>query len=168
MSLSTIEVAALMRGYEDLVSPARRAVGVIDTASMAPALDAVAKAMSKGPELDVSALMQGYNFVAWRALADTPQVLRDFGVLYDALLDDRPDRAEETAVSTRLSEAARLAIAIYAGVLLFSLCAALYLRHPKIAEVLLDAVSPATWAWLLSMHVYRVLPQRAEPEANEN
>jgi hypothetical protein len=96
------------------------------------------------------------------------EVLRDCGALYEALLDDQPDEAEQAGVSTELSEAARLAIAIYAGVLLFSVCAGLYLRYPKIADVLLDAVSPATWAWLLSMHVYRVLPQRADPEANEN
>ncbi|GAA1924847.1 hypothetical protein GCM10009737_28200 [Nocardioides lentus] len=49
----------------------------------------------------------------------------------------------------------RLLWATYASVLLFSVCATIYVRHPDFSDVVLDATSPLTWSWMLAAAIYK-------------
>lgn len=53
-------------------------------------------------------------------------------------------------------------IAIYCAVLAFSLCAAFYLQHPEAANLILDAVTPATWSFMIGTLIYAQLSGDAD------
>ena len=74
-------------------------------------------------------------------------------------LEEAVARPEEVAPPTgQISDATRYAVAVYRGPLgVRTLCAAFYPHHPEASALILDASTPATWAWAIGSAVFHRL-----------
>ena len=95
-------------------------------------------ALTSRPFVEIAAMIEASHA--------TEPALTEFARAINAAINDK-----------RLSNEARFAIASYTAIFVFSICSWFYLMYPKIATLILDTSTIATWASIVGRSVYRQL-----------
>ena len=144
---ATFDIAKVLDTYDAVAR-----MTTFDIAKVLDTYDAVARMTT----FDIAKVIDTYDLAAARAVRMPGAVLAEVGSTLTSGVLSEPGTGT-TEGPNGLSDTARLAIAGYVGLMLFLVCVALWLRHPRAMGVALDATGPVTWSWVLAAAVYKAL-----------